>query len=67
LVRALSREASANPARAAELGSRVIYEYECAAVIDSTLGGTADAKKIADYSTSYHGSEEGIEQQRGSA
>jgi hypothetical protein len=66
LGRALSCEARDNATRAPELAPRAVYEFVRAAVIDATLGGTADAKKVADYATSvyagYHGNEEGLDQ-----
>jgi hypothetical protein len=71
LGRALSCEAKANPDKAADFAPRAIYSFVRAAVIDPTLGGTVDAKKIADYATSvytgYHGSEEGLDKLRAEA
>lgn len=67
LGRALSCEAKANPDKAGDLAPRAIYEFVRAAVVDPTLGGTVqDPKKITDYATSvytsYHGSDEGLDQ-----
>jgi hypothetical protein len=66
LGRALKCEATAAPDKAAEFNSRAIYSFIRAAVIDPSLGGTADPKKITDYAntvyTGYHGSDEGLEQ-----
>lgn len=62
---ALNCIARANPTKAAELAPRAIYEFVRAAVIDPTLGGSADAKKITDYATSvytgYHGGDDGLD------
>jgi len=45
---------------------QAVYEFERAAVIDPTLGGSADAKKIQDFADSaystVHGSNEGLDQ-----
>lgn len=45
---------------------QAVYEFERAAVIDPTLGGGADAKKIQDFADSayatVHGSTEGLDQ-----
>jgi hypothetical protein len=66
LARALSGAARANPDKAADLAPRAIWQFVRAAVVDPTLGGTADPKKITDYATSvytsFHGSEEGLDQ-----
>jgi tetratricopeptide (TPR) repeat protein len=66
LGRALSGLARANPDKAADYAPRAIYEFVRAAVVDPTLGGTVDAKTITGYAasvyTSYHGSEEGLDQ-----
>jgi hypothetical protein len=66
LGRALSCEAKANPDKSADFATRAIYEFVRASVVDPTLGGSADAKKITDYATSvytgYHGSAEGLDQ-----
>jgi len=66
LGRALSCEARANPDKAADFAPRAIYSFVRAAVVDPTLGGTVDPKKITDYATSvyssYHGSDEGLDQ-----
>lgn len=67
LGRALSCEAKANPDKAADLAPRAIYQFVRAAALDPTLGGTVqDPKKITDYATSvytsYHGSDEGLDQ-----
>jgi hypothetical protein len=66
LGRALNCEARNQPDKATDFGPRAIYEFVRAAVIDPTLGGTAEAKKITDYANNvyvtYHGSEEGLDQ-----
>lgn len=71
LGRALSCLAKSTPERSAEYATMAIYQFVRAAVVDPTLGGTAEAKKIQDYATSvyksYHGSEEGLEQLRQTA
>jgi hypothetical protein len=68
LGRALSCEARANPDKSTEFATRAIYEFVRAAVVDPTLGGTAQAAQITAYAnnvyTQYHGSEEGLEQLR---
>jgi hypothetical protein len=62
---ALNCLARAHPDKAGELAPKAIYEFVRAAVIDPTLGGSGDAKKITDYAnsayTTYHGSEEGLD------
>jgi hypothetical protein len=66
LGRALSCLAKSNPEKSQEYATRAIYQFVRAAVVDPTLGGTVDAKKIQDYGksvyTTYHGSEEGYDQ-----
>jgi hypothetical protein len=66
LGRALSCQAKSNPDKSADFATRAIYEFVRAAVVDPTLGGSADAKKITDYAngvyTQYHGSNEGLDQ-----
>jgi tetratricopeptide (TPR) repeat protein len=46
--------------------AEAIYEFQRAAVLDPTLGGTSDAAKIKDYADKYyigfHGSTEGLDQ-----
>ena len=46
--------------------AEAIYEFQRAAVLDATLGGTQDAAKIKDYADKYyisfHGSNEGLDQ-----
>ena len=68
LGRTLSCLAKANPDKSAEYATRAIYQFVRASVVDATLGGTVEAKKIQDYAatvyTSYHGSEDGLEQLR---
>jgi hypothetical protein len=63
---ALACEARTQSDKATDLGPRAIYQFVRAAVIDPTLGGTADPRKIADYATSayntYHGSTDGLDQ-----
>lgn len=71
LGRALSCLAKSNPEKSGEYATMAIYQFVRAAVVDPTLGGTAEAKKIQDYATSvyksYHGSEEGLDQLRQTA
>lgn len=67
LGRALSCEAKAAPDKAPDLVPRAIYEFVRAAVVDPTLGGTVtNPKQITDYAatvyTTYHGSDEGLDQ-----
>ncbi len=68
LGRALSCLAKSNPDKSAEYATKAIYQFVRAAVVDPTLGGTVDAKKITDYATGvytqYHGSAEGLDQLR---
>lgn len=63
--------ARAKPDKAAEIAPKAIYEFVRAAVIDPTLGGSADAKKITDYATSvytgYHGADDGLEELKAQA
>jgi len=58
--------ARADQSKAPDLTPKAIYEFVRAAVVDPTLGGSADAKKIGDYAnsvyTGYHGSDEGLDQ-----
>jgi len=62
---ALNCIARAHPDKAAEIAPKAIYEFLRAAVIDPTLGGSADAKQITNYAnnayTGYHGSDEGLD------
>ncbi len=71
LGRALNCLARSDPSRATELGPKAIYEFVRAAVIDPTLGGSADGKKIADYAdsayTTYHGANDGLEELKAQA
>lgn len=71
LGRALNCIARAQPDKAADYTPRAIYQFVRAAVIDPTLGGSADAKKITDYAnsayTSYHGADDGLEQLKAQA
>jgi hypothetical protein len=66
LGRALNCLARKQPDKATDFGPRAIYEFVRAAVVDPTLGGSADPKKISDYAnsiyTTYHGSDEGLDQ-----
>jgi hypothetical protein len=66
LGRALSCLARTNPDKAGDFAPRAIYSFVRAAVVDPTLGGTVDPKKITDYAgsvySSYHGSQEGLDQ-----
>jgi len=63
---ALSCIARAKPDKAPELAPKAIYEFVRAAVVDPTLAGSTDAKKVTEYAnstyTNYHGSDEGLEQ-----
>ena len=63
---ALNCQARSNPAKMEEYGPRAIYSFVRAMVIDPTLGGTQDGKKVTDYVTNaynnYHGDSEGLEQ-----
>jgi hypothetical protein len=71
LGRALNCLARSEPARATEVGPKAIYEFVRAAVVDPTLGGSADGKKIADYAdsayTTYHGGSDGLEELKAQA
>ncbi|HEY2017207.1 MAG TPA: hypothetical protein VGH38_27065 [Bryobacteraceae bacterium] len=71
LGRALNCLARSTPARATEVGPKAIYEFIRAAVVDPTLGGSADGKKIADYAdsayTTYHGSTDGLAELKATA
>jgi len=66
LGRALKACAATHQDQSADLNSRALYEFIRAAVTDPSLGGSADAKKIAAYAdqayTSYHGDSEGLAQ-----
>jgi len=67
LGRSFSCLAKADPNKAPELAPKAIYEFVRAAAVDPTLGGTVqDPKKITDYAatvySSYHGSQEGLDQ-----
>ena len=57
LALALSKQGKRGPA---------LYEFQRAAVLDATLGGTSDAAKIKDYADKYyvtiHGSNDGLDQ-----
>lgn len=63
---ALACEARTQPDKATDLGPRAIYQFVRASVVDPSLGGTADPKKISDYANSayntYHGSLDGLDQ-----
>jgi hypothetical protein len=63
---ALSCLARADTTKAPELTPRAIYQFVRASVVDPTLGGSADAKRITDYATSvytsYHGADDGLDQ-----
>ena len=63
---ALSCIARAKPDKAAEMAPKAIYAFVRAAVVDPTLAGSTDAKKVVEYAnstyTNYHGSDEGLEQ-----
>lgn len=54
-----------DPSKTDEVYPKAIYEFVRAMVIDPSLGGTQDGKKIADSITkiyiNYHGSEEGLD------
>jgi hypothetical protein len=51
--------------KAAEIGSKAIYEFIRAAQIDPTLGGSANADQISKYAdsvyTTFHGSNDGLD------
>jgi len=55
-----------DPSKTEEIYPKAIYEFVRAMVIDPSLGGTQDGKKITDSITkiyiNYHGSEEGLDQ-----
>ncbi len=61
---ALNCLARNQPDQATEIAPRAIYQFVRAAVLDPSLGGTAEQKKIADYAAAayvqYHGSEDGL-------
>src|SRR5688572_1357599 len=63
---ALNCLARTNPTKMEEYAPRAIYSFVRAIVIDPTLGGTQDAKKVTDYVTNaytnYHGDSEGLDQ-----
>jgi hypothetical protein len=63
---ALACEARSQPDKATDLGPRAIYQFVRASVIDASLGGSTDPKKITDYAASayntYHGSTDGLDQ-----
>ncbi len=63
---ALACEARNQPDKATDLGPRAIYQFVRASVVDPTLGGTTDPKKITDYAASaysaYHGDTDGLDQ-----
>jgi hypothetical protein len=63
---ALACEARSQPDKATDLGPRAIYQFVRASVIDPSLGGTTDPKKITDYAASaynsYHGATDGLDQ-----
>ncbi len=69
LGRALNCIARAHPDKAAELAPKAIYEFVRTSVIDPSLGGSGDPKKITEYATSaytqYHGSDDGLEALKG--
>jgi hypothetical protein len=71
LGRALNCIARAHQDKAPEITPKAIYEFVRAAVVDPTLGGSADAKKIADYATGvytgYHGGDDGLEELKAQA
>lgn len=56
----------ATPAKADELQPKAIYQFVRALVIDPSLGGTQDAKKMTDILTNiyvnYHGGTDGLEE-----
>ena len=63
---ALNCLARATPAKLEEYAPRAIYSFVRASVIDPTLGGTQDGKKVTDYVTNaysnYHGGDDGLDQ-----
>lgn len=62
----LNCQARSNTAKLEEYGPRAIYAFVRAVVLDPTLGGTQDGKKVTDYVTNaysnYHGDSEGLDQ-----
>lgn len=62
---ALNCQARANAGKMEEYGPRAIYSFVRAVVLDPTLGGTQDGKKVTDYVVNaynnYHGDSEGLE------
>ena len=65
LGRALNCLARATPDKAADIGSRAIYEFVRAAATDPSLGGSANADQITKYAdsayTTFHGSNDGLD------
>ena len=65
LGRAYNCMAKKDSAHVADWGAKAIFEFVRAAVVDPTLGGTTDAKKISDYANNayntFHGSTEGLD------
>jgi hypothetical protein len=61
----------ATPAKMEEYQPKAIYQFIRALVIDPSLGGTQDAKKMTDMLTNtyvnYHGGSEGLEELKASA
>lgn len=64
-------QAKADPTKADEVYPKAVYEYIRAMVIDPTLGGTQDAKKMTDVLTNlyvnYHGGNDGLEELKAKA
>jgi hypothetical protein len=67
----LNCQARSNPAKMEEYGPRAIYSFVRAVMLDPTLGGTQDGKKVTDYVTNaynnYHGDSEGLDQLKATA
>ncbi len=61
----------ATPAKADELQPKAIYQFIRALVIDPSIGGTQDAKKMTDILTNiyvnYHGGSDGLEELKAAA
>jgi len=61
----------ATPAKADEIQPKAIYQFVRALVIDPSLGGTQDAKKMTDILTNiyvnYHGGSDGLEELKAAA
>jgi len=66
LGRALNCEARATPDKAGDIGPRAIYQFVRAAVVDPTLGGSANGPQISKYADDaykqFHGDTDGLDQ-----